>query len=350
LVRMIIWSMFIGFQVEVNIVKVVTSSSNCSGSKKSRSLREKSGKPSGGQKGHPGSTLEMADLPDDVVVHRAGDCCNCGQSLCEVPVFSSIRRQVCEGLRLSDVLHADETPVNVNGRQNYLYVFSNEKMTYYFAGSSRAKKTMDLAGILGGYSGTLVSDCYAPYFSYDCANAVCNVHILRDLKGIIDLEPDKPPWVEEFRDFLVGLKKRTDERRAKSLPYDQDELEKISCEYDGILKRGMQSYGVVDKGKKWSRPGSLVLLNRLVKRKSNILAFAYNFDVPFDNNLAERDLRMCKVKQKISGVFRSFEGLRIFSILRTYISTLKKNGINIFKALISLAQGNNLMPQIIATT
>ncbi|MDI6885277.1 MAG: transposase, partial [archaeon] len=198
------------------------------------------------------------------------------------------------------------------------------------------------------FQGTAVHDAWESYFKYDCDHALCNAHHLRELTGIF--EQEKKEWQKEMIELLLEIKKAVDERRAEADKLDPAQIEIFEARYDQIIEKGIAEDPPPipeDKPRKRGRKKqsrAKNLLDRLKKHRRETLAFMYDFSVPFDNNQAERDIRMMKVQQKISGAFRSARGANIFCRIRGYISTLRKNSISVINALQATFEGNPFIP------
>ncbi|KAF1073193.1 hypothetical protein MKMG_02256 [Methanogenium sp. MK-MG] len=239
----------------------------------------------------------------------------------------------------SPVLHADETGLTVLGLRWWLHTIGNEKLTLYAVHPNRGSKAVNSMGVIPNYNGILVHDFWATYFMYDCKHSLCNAHIMRELVGIVDGYNQN--WAgkmktlfEDVYDYIFVQNKR-----------NPDKLSEFERAYQNILDEGfgenpppLDHLTCKKRGrKKRSKPSNL--LRRLDGYREDILRFMYNAFVPFTNNLAERDVRMMKVQQKISGTFRSVEGAEIFCRIRGYISTVRKNGKSVYEALKRLAEG-----------
>jgi transposase len=397
------------------------------------SLRGRSGKASGGQKGHKGDTLRQVADPDWVVRHEACACGHCGSPLDPKSAIEIEKRQVfdlaerplmvtehqaaiyrcahCRGetkaafpdgvvspiqygervraaavylnvqqllpedrtaQALSDlfdaplicpasivawvgkkaqelrqvyqqigervaeakVRHLDETGFRVAGSLQWLHTTSSLAFTFYRADEKRGAIPEDLQG------GVVVHDHFLPYRRLDAVDhAFCNAHILRELKSLIEF--DHEPWAELMRDMLLSANLAVNRARAAGMgALAPDELKAFLERYWAAVRLGLAFHRELPKlttkanarGRTKHRPGHN-LLQRLKTFQTETLRFLIDFDVPFTNNLAEQDLRMMKVKMKISGSFRTHEGAQIFASLRSIVSTARKHGCNILRTL-----------------
>lgn len=263
------------------------------------------------------------------------------------PVTEAIKDAVIE----AEVAHADETGCYVNGQRCWLHTVSTAELTYYEPHVKRGQEATEAIGILPKFTGTLVHDAWATYFKYQLMlHALCNAHHLRDLTAIV--ENDQQQWAVLMIACLLAAKQLVAEAyQAGETELPADYLERIHQLYDAIVCWGLAENPLPDPlpGKRGPRKKTKArnLVERFDQHKAAILRFIHDFKVPFDNNLAERDIRMMKVQQKISGCFRSWQGAHQFCRLRGYISTIRKQGLNVWEALGSLFEGDILMPQLI---
>ncbi len=206
---------------------------------------------------------------------------------------------------------------------------------------------MEDAGILGACSGTAVHDHWKPYFRYEgCGHALCNAHHLRALQ-CIDKQYQQP-WANDMAELLLKIKAAVDETPAPAISVLPTQLEAFAQRYDEVVKAGIEANPLTapernQRGRP-QQPPPLNLAMRLHDFKGQVLAFMYDFRVPFDNNQGERDIRMVKVKQKVSGGFRTLEGAKRFGRIRGYISTARKHAKNIFEAIRDAFDGNPFIP------
>jgi len=264
------------------------------------------------------------------------------------PATEAIKEAVIE----AEVGHADETGFYIHGQRHWLHTVSTKELTYYEPHAKRGKKATDEIGILPQFTGTLVHDAWATYFKYQLLlHALCNAHHLRDLTAIV--ENDQQQWAVLMIACLLSAKQLVAEaRQAGETELPADCLERIHQIYDAIVWLGLEenplplSHSPPGKRGRRKKTKARNLVERFDQHKAAILRFVHDFKVPFDNNLAEQDIRMMKVQQKISGCFRSWEGVQQFCRLRSYISTIRKQGLNVWEALGSLFEGDLLMPQL----
>jgi transposase len=251
---------------------------------------------------------------------------------------------------LAKVVRFDESGAHVMGKLHWFHVSCNEHLTYYAVHAKRGKLAMNEIGILPNFKGCAIHDDLPSYFQYGCDHGLCNAHHLRGLEFLLERYPHA--WVKKLKELLLESKAAVEKAVFKAQTrLSAKVLANFSSRYDALLKQGFRqcaSQTVSEKQKpKRGRPKQTFaknLLDRLHDHKEAVLAFMYDFNVPFENNLAERDIRMLKVKQKISGCFRSFHGAEIFCIIRGYISTARKNGQRVLEILNSAFCGQPYYP------
>jgi transposase len=417
--------------------------------KRTKSLRRKGERQSGGQPDHPGQTLEWSNAVDETVVHAVTSCCVCGEDLSRAPVERMRHRQVQDlpplelavtehqgevkrcpacgvenqanfpaeahspvqyGPRLkglmvylqdaqlipsgrtaellrevfgatlseatlyasrtqafedlaelsaaieseivhSDVVHFDETGLRVNGTLWWLHVACTSGLTTYFVHRKRGRAAMDEMGILPNFSGNAVHDAWASYQGYRCRHSPCNAHHLRELTFV--WERFEQAWAFQMSVLLSTIHRQVEAAKAEGqTALAPEQVSAFEDRYQAIITAGLEANPPPpppppDTPKKRGRAKQSTaknLLDRLQSRSASVLGFLYDFEVPFDNNQAERDLRMMKLKQKISGCFRTEAGAQMFCRVRGYISTLRKQGIDLFDALVSLFMGDPVSP------
>ncbi|MBW6519373.1 MAG: IS66 family transposase [ANME-2 cluster archaeon] len=252
-------------------------------------------------------------------------------------------------LKQSYVINCDETGMRINGMRNWLHVASTDKMTYYFAHPKKGSEAIDDMGILPGFIGIAVHDFWKPYYKYNCEHSLCNGHHLRDLTGIC--ENYNQQWSKEIGDLLIDIKNCVDEAREISDNLKAEEIINFEERYDQIIKIGMEEnppplapQTLPKKRGRKKQTKAKNLLDRFMDYKSDILRFMNDFEVPFENNQAERDVRVMKLQQKISGTFRSTQGARSFCRIRRYISTVKKNQLSVIDAIQDAFAGKPFVP------
>lgn len=252
----------------------------------------------------------------------------------------------------AEVVRFDESGARVIGKLHWFHVSCTERLTYYAVHAKRGKLAMNAIGILPNFKGRAIHDDLPSYFPYGCAHGLCNAHHLRSLEFLLERQPQA--WVKKLKELLLEIKAAVEKAVSKAKTrLSAKTLANFSSRYDAILKQGFKqcpSPAEPEEQKpKRGRPKQSFaknLLDRLRDHKEAVLAFMYDFNVPFENNLAERDIRMLKVKQKISGCFRSFRGAEIFCIIRGYISTARKNEQRVLETLHSAFCGQPYYPAL----
>jgi len=403
---------------------------------RTKSLRKKSGKHPGGQKGHRGYQLEQVSNPHHTVTHGVCRCGNCGEDLSYLPATDHDKRQVFDlppldlevtehqvdvkdcpccgkrnkgvfpagveyptqyGSRLkslsvymmnaqfipyerqseffgevfnhrlstgslnnfnrscytrlesteqrikddilnSPVVHFDETGSRLSGKNHWLHSASTIRSTFYGFHKKRGTEAFNAIGILGKFTGIAIHDHWKSYLLYACLHALCNAHHLRELTFLE--EEHKELWAHKMKKLLKAIKRTVDYYGERGKIPIADVRRYFDDKYSRIIREGLQyhkgkmpiSEPVGKRGRKKQWPGKN-MLDRLSNHKKSVLAFMNNLEVPFDNNQAERDIRMAKLKDKISGCYRSMEGAEFFCRIRGFISTARKRNMPVLASI-----------------
>ncbi len=421
-------------------------SSDGYGKPQPKSLRQKSGRKPGGQKGHPGTTLRQVVHPDEVTVHVL-ERCVCGQGLHDAPIDQVERRQVfdlpeklvrvtehriaskrcprCRRMnqaiappeapgpvqygprirsmvvylrdvqllpyeRLTDLcrdvlgvgicprsvetaqqrvyaalepfeqavrgqlgdaesLHVDETGIRVEGKLQWMHTVSTAELTLYQAHPKRGSEAMEDNAILPGFTGTVIHDCFHPYFRFGQKHALCGAHLLRELHGVCDNENHR--WAQGMVSLFEMMSQSC--AAAEGSMLSSELADWFEQTYDEILRCGQSELtpphkkpGARGRSKK-TRAANLH--ERLAKHRDAVLRFLRDPSVPFTNNQAERDIRMVKLRQKTSGCERTPKGALIFARIRSYVSTSRKQGKNLFQNIVDAVTGNPWIPHPLAS-
>jgi transposase len=275
------------------------------------------------------------------VAISSGTCANVDEKL--FLKLESFERSLKIYLLAARVLHFDETGMRCEKKLHWVHVASSQVATLYTIHPKRGQEAMDAAGILPEFNGIAVHDHWFPYFSYkQIIHALCNTHHLRELTFIH--EQEKEDWAKQMKDFLI-LGKQEVEKYAEVGILPRGILRQLEQTYAQIISRGLEYHAQLTplpkgkRGRPKQRDGKN-LLDRLQEKQNCVLQFMYNFAVPFTNNQGEQDIRMVKLKQKISGCFRKLRGGQIFCRIRSYISTARKQDWNIWDALAEAIRGS----------
>lgn len=246
-----------------------------------------------------------------------------------------------------ELLHCDETGTRVDGKNCWVHDASNPELTFLSLSDFRGEKGISEAGVLPEYTGTIVHDCWSSYWKYSqLRHAVCCAHLLRELNGVIENHPDQT-WAEDFKLLLLAMKETADEAICAGLAHvNEAELAEFMLDYDELIQLAHSENPLSEKktkGKKGRTKKTTVqnLIDRLEKYKESVCLFVKDLTVPFDNNQAERDLRMIKVKTKVSGCFRSKDGAKEYLTIMSYIGSAHKQGINSHRAICEALAGNS---------
>jgi transposase len=409
-----------------------------------KSLRGKSGRKPGGQKGHPGRTLAQVPVPDEEIRHEPVSCRSCGEGLSgalqvglesrqvfdiprikvRVTEHQLIRRscgcgvitcadapagvdapvqygpnvaaivvylyagqflskartaqalaelfatpisggtvakmtaraadglgefteQAREAIAGAQVAHFDETGFRVQGRLRWVHSASTGKHVLITVHDKRGVAGMNAAGVLPCFAGIAVHDGWAPYDTYTSAtHARCNAHLLRELQAVIDCstQDDDWCWAEQAADALRRMKTLVEDALARDGTLNS--LNTDALTEAGHLYRSAARLGIKATAARATKlqAEQNALARRLISRQDDHLRFTLDARVPFDNNAAEREVRMIKVRQKVSGCLRTLTGARQFTAIRSYLATATKHGIGFLDALTRLAEGQPWLP------
>jgi transposase len=240
----------------------------------------------------------------------------------------------------SPVVHFDETGLRVAGRLHWLHSASTDRYSLLHVHPKRGRDAIDDMGVLPGYTGTAVHDAWAPYDHYRTARHVlCCAHLLRELQAVQDATPDGQwCWATQVTDNLLALK---DLAEAAGTPIDPVTL----AGHTRLIRHAALIAAADHHDPSKLAAKHRALARRIRDRQDDYLAFTTSAHLPFDNNAAEREIRMAKIRQKISGCLRTLTGAQQFAAIRSYTATTQKQGHNLYQALISLTAGNPWLPQ-----
>jgi transposase len=258
--------------------------------------------------------------------------------------------QIGQAVARAALAHADETGMRVAGALQWLHVLCTATLTFYAVHAKRGREALAAIGLLDSFRATLVHDHWSAYAAYTCQHAFCNAHHLRELISVAETYPGLP-WPTQLIALLCEANAVAQTARAAgfaALPGPM--IEDFFTRYDALLAEGARYHPRRTRppgrrGRVKQSPAHNLLV-RLCAHREAVLRFLTDLTVPFDNNQAERDIRMPKLKQKVSGSFRSEDGAQAFATIRSYLSTLRKQSIDTYQALVMTFHGNPPMPRL----
>jgi transposase len=261
-----------------------------------------------------------------------------------------------KAVQASPIAHADESGIRVSGKLHWLHCLVTQSLTWLAPHTQRGSAAIEALGLLHGFKGTLVHDGLASYKELACTHSLCNAHHLRELVYIHENEGEKrwDNWAQEMMDVLRQALGEVDQAQG---PLDGSRQAYFESSWSALLERGEAlnpavvrtdttadaSLGIGKRGRP-KQSKAYNLLKRLRLYRADVWRFMTDKDVPFTNNLAEQALRMCKVKQKISGCFRTVHGAETFFTIRSYLATMTKQKANLHACLVSVFQGQTIQP------
>jgi transposase len=283
-----------------------------------------------------------ADVCQDLFGHRpsAGSVVR-AVARCAERVAPAVER-IAGVLREAKQLHADETGVRCAGHTEWIHVASTATHTLYNHSPKRGREGFEAGGVLPNYRGNLITDFWGSYDTLErCDHSRCNAHLLRELTSFSE---DGQRWAAGLIAALLAMKQAADDARQRGQKHIKPAaLKPLLADYDRWIFKGLKAHPEVakpaEKRGRAKQSKEHNLLERMSKKRDEVLRFAHDLDVPFDNNQAERDLRMIKVQQKVSGCFRSERGARMFCAIRSYLSTTRKHGLNLMDSIKSAFAG-----------
>jgi transposase len=255
--------------------------------------------------------------------------------------FSDVVRDL---LKEAPAVHFDETGARVTGRLHWVHVASTALLTLIECHERRGTVAMEAMGVIEKMTGVAVHDGWKPYRAYDVVHALCNAHHLRELDNI-GVVWDQG-WANEMIDLLIEARDAVEKAKSEGKDrLDASVLHSIRVRYGTLVKKGWAANPAPEVGKRSGYTKKAAnLLTRLDTQRSDVLRFTTDFNVGFTNNQAERDVRMVKLQQKISGSWRSLTGAQAYCALRSYISTMKKQQVDVLDGLRQLFDGNVWLP------
>lgn len=254
---------------------------------------------------------------------------------------------IADHLRNAPLLNADESGLRVAGKLYWLHIAASDKLTWYGVHAKRGLEAIEAHGILPKRIGVLVHDCRAPYWRLDdCVHALCNAHLLRELVYVKEITEQE--WPQSMTDLLLSANRLCEAARQKKVKFSADDIAAFRTLYDALVREGEQLNPEIVKsdGTRGRIKQSIAfnLLRRFRVHADAVLLFIRDLAVPFTNNVGERAVRMPKVKQKISGCFRTVAGAENFCVIRSCLDTLRKQGHGMLEVLQRAFVGDPILP------
>jgi len=255
---------------------------------------------------------------------------------------------VRDRIAAAEVAHFDETGLRVDGKLRWVHSASAGEYSLISVHDRRGVAGMDAAGVLPGFTGIAVHDAWAPYDTYaQATHALCNAHLLRELQAVIDATPDGQwCWATQAADALREMKELVDAALTDGFAA----LATLDAARLAQARGVFHSAAVIGANDTKARQTKLMakhhaLARRLINRQDDYLRFTIDPRVSFDNNAAEREIRMIKLRQKVSGCLRTMTGAEQFCAIRSYLATAAKHGIHFFESLVALAERRPWLPE-----
>jgi transposase len=295
--------------------------------------------------------------------HRISQMCDdlFGYPVSEAILFQSTQKchdqlenfesQVVRHLQDEEILTVDESGLRVNGKLHWLHTAGTDRLTFYGVHPNRGNKATDAFHILPYFNGYLVHDFWRPYLKYDCNHSFCNAHLVRELKFL--LEEQNQPWAGKISALLFDMNAFAETQKTMTRQLTEDQKAPWLERFRSLVAEGRRANPINTPPQakpKRGRPKQTKaqnLLDRLEYHEDSVLAFFHDLRVPFTNNLAEQDIRMIKVRQKISGCFRTLQGAQSFARIRGYLSSCRKNGLNLLQSITHSLTGQPSLPEML---
>ena len=299
-----------------------------------------------------GASLRISEMCEEMFSYAVSEATLQSARQALHQALEPFEERLVEILPQEPVLHADETGVPVNKIDHYLHCFCTPLLTFFAIHLRRGKEAIEAIGIIPKFTGWLMTDFLSSYLAFDnCLHTFCKSHLMREL--VFLFEQHQQAWAKDLYDLFLQMLQCIKDQKSRDAPMTRKEFKEWQRRYRNILKAGrlanpLTPTQLARKRAKQSKEQNL--LDRLEGYEDCILAFLWNWDLPFTNNEAERAFRMMKTRLKISGCFRTLEGARRHVRIRSYISTVRKHGLPVLEHLRNALDGRPFLPQNSKTT
>jgi len=297
--------------------------------------------------GQQGASLRIGEMCEEMFSYAVSEATlqSARQELHQA--LEPFEERLVEILPQEPILHADETGVPINKVGHYLHCICTPLLTFFAIHLRRGKEAIEAIGIIPKFKGWLMTDFLSSYLAFDnCLHTFCKSHLMREL--VFLFEQHQQAWAKDLYDLFLEMLKCIEEQKARDAPPTRREFKQWRRRYRDILQAGRQANPLTPT--QLARPRSKQskeqnLLDRLEGYEDCILAFLWEWDLPFTNNEAERPFRMIKTRLKISGCFRTLQGAHRHVRIRSYISTVRKHGLPVLEHLRNALDGRPFLPQ-----
>jgi transposase len=294
-----------------------------------------------------GASLRIGEMCEEMFGYAVSEATLQSARQEQYDALEPFENRLVEILPQEPILHADETGVPINKIDHWLHCLCTPLLTFFAIHLKRGKEAIEAIGIIPKYKGWLMTDFLSSYLAFDnCLHTFCKSHLMREL--VFLFEQHQQSWAKDLYDLFLEMLQCMKDRKTRDAPLTKMEFHRWQRRYRNILQAGRQANPLSPAQLARKRPKQSKeqnLLDRLEGYEDCILAFLWEWNLPFTNNEAERAFRMIKTRLKISGCFRTLAGARRHARIRSYVSTLRKHSLSVLEYLRHALDGRPFLPQ-----